>query len=257
MCFFSSIRNMAGDLGAIYFCSKKRKGSRLCVAVLRFEAGPIDGTAIETRRRPGFQALPFAGPATAADRRARFEGASPLRPQLYFCSPTCARPFRNVPVVTTTAPLSMVRPSRNKTPVTRRGLSVRYLQLRDFGLQDPEIRLVFQDFAHAQAILFLIALGARRPDGWPAAGIQQAKLNPDGVRHLAHYAAHGVDFAHQMALGDSADGGVARHLGDQIQVHRDHRGLQAQARAGSRGFTARVSGADYNHVVTIRHFTLF
>ena len=45
------------------------------------------------------------------------EGASPFRPQAYRCSPTCARPFKKVPVVTITACESKSRPSFRRTPV--------------------------------------------------------------------------------------------------------------------------------------------
>src|SRR4051812_1621860 len=48
------------------------------------------------------------------------DGASPFLPQLYFCSPTWASPFKKVPVVTTTACASRSRPSFRRTPVTTR-----------------------------------------------------------------------------------------------------------------------------------------
>jgi hypothetical protein len=56
-----------------------------------------------------------------------------------------------------------------------------------------------------------------------------------------------------VALGDAADGRVARHLRDQVQVHGDHGGAQAHARAGARGFAAGVTGADDHDVVPVGH----
>jgi hypothetical protein len=52
-----------------------------------------------------------------------------------------------------------------------------------------------------------------------------------------------------MALGDAADGGVAAHLGDEVEVHGDERGLEAHTRGGHGGFAPGVSGADDNDIV--------
>ena len=58
----------------------------------------------------------------------------------------------------------------------------------------------FEHFAHFDAVELLVALGARTPDGGAARGVEQAELDADGVGDLAHDAAEGIDFAHQMAL---------------------------------------------------------
>ncbi len=99
--------------------------------------------------------------------------------------------------------------------------------------------------------MLLVHLRARRPDGRAAAGIEQAELDSDRVRHFAHDAAERIDLAHQMALGDSADRRIAGHLGDQVEVHRDHGGAQAHAGAGPRRLAAGVAGADDHDVVTL------
>ena len=94
----------------------------------------------------------------------------------------------------------------------------------------------------------LVALGAGRPDGGSARGVQQAKLNADCVGDFAHDAAEGIDFADQMSFGDSADGGVAGHLRDQVDVQRVEGGLQAHAGCGHGGFASGVAGADHDYV---------
>src|SRR5580658_2581267 len=121
-------------------------------------------------------------------------------------------------------------------------------QIYGFGLLDVEVGLVFEDFAHFYAIKLLVALGAGAPDGGTAGGVEQAKLDADRVCDLAHNAAESVDFADQMALGDAADGGVAGHLGDQVEVHGDDRRLEAHARGGHGRFAAGVACADYGDV---------
>jgi hypothetical protein len=82
-------------------------------------------------------------------------------------------------------------------------------QLGDLRLNDPQIRLGFEDFAHPKAVLLFVALRARRPNSRAAAGIEEAKLNTNSVGDFAHDAAERVDFANQMTFGDSADRWIA------------------------------------------------
>jgi hypothetical protein len=56
-----------------------------------------------------------------------------------------------------------------------------------------------------------------------------------------------------MPFGDTSDSRIARHLCNQIDVHRDHRGTQAQACASACGFAAGVSGSHDNHLIWLRH----
>ena len=51
-----------------------------------------------------------------------------------------------------------------------------------------------------------------------------------------------------MSFCDASDGGVARHLRDQIDVERVQRGLQAHARCRHRGLAASMSGSDHNYI---------
>jgi hypothetical protein len=56
-----------------------------------------------------------------------------------------------------------------------------------------------------------------------------------------------------VALGDASDGGVARHLRDQVEVHRDHGGPETHSRASAGGFAPGVTGADDHNVVPLVH----
>jgi hypothetical protein len=56
-----------------------------------------------------------------------------------------------------------------------------------------------------------------------------------------------------VALGGAADGGVARHLPDGVQVHRQQQGARPHARGGQRRLAARVPGAHHDHVVLSHH----
>ena len=94
----------------------------------------------------------------------------------------------------------------------------------------------------------LIALGAGRPDRRSARSIEQAKLDANRVRDLAHDAAEGVDFANQMAFGNSTYSGVAGHLRDQVYVQRVEGGLQAHAGRGHGCFASGMTSANHDYV---------
>ncbi len=76
---------------------------------------------------------------------------------------------------------------------------------------------------------------------------------PAGVRDAAHQPVHRIDLADQMALAETADGGVAGHLADGRNPVCDERG--AGARAGRRRgrLAARMAAADHDYVELARH----
>ena len=78
--------------------------------------------------------------------------------------------------------------------------------------------------------------------------VEQTELDADGIGYFAHDAAERIDLADQVALGDAADGRVAGHLGDEVQIHGDHGGAAAHAGGGAGGFAPGVSGADDDDV---------
>ena len=121
-------------------------------------------------------------------------------------------------------------------------------QIRHFRLLDFQIRLRFQHLAHLQAVGLLVALRARRPHRRAARGVQQAELDADRVGDFAHDAAQRVHFADQVSLGNAADGRIAGHLRDEIDVQGVERGLQAHAGRGHGGFASGVSGADHDYI---------
>ncbi len=122
-------------------------------------------------------------------------------------------------------------------------------QLGYLGLLDFQIRLGLQHLAHLQAVLLLVALRSWRPDRWSARGIQQAKLDADSVGHLAHDSAQRVHLAHEMPLGDAANGGIARHLRDEIEVKRIQRSLQAHARRSHGGFATGMTRTYHHNII--------
>ena len=115
-----------------------------------------------------------------------------------------------------------------------------------------QISLRLQHLSHFDSVLALIALRPRRPNRRTARCIQQAKLDPHRIRNLAHNATQRVHFPHQVALGDAANRGVARHLRDQIQIETEQRGPQPHPRRRHRRLAPRVPRTHNYNVVTFR-----
>jgi hypothetical protein len=112
-----------------------------------------------------------------------------------------------------------------------------------------QARLSLENFPHLYAVELFVALGARAPDGWPTGRVQKAKLNAHGIGNLTHDAAKRVHLAHKVPLRHAANSRVTAHLGNQVQIHRNQRGLQAHARCRHRGFATRVTCAYYGYIV--------
>ena len=122
-------------------------------------------------------------------------------------------------------------------------------KVRDFRLLDEQIRRALQRAAHQCPVKRLVFLRPGRPDGRTSAGIQQSELNSRLVRNEAHDAAQCVDLANQVALRDASNGGIARHLRDQIRVHRVERGCAPHARGRMRRFASGMTCADNDYIV--------
>jgi hypothetical protein len=83
------------------------------------------------------------------------------------------------------------------------------------------------------------------------AAIEQAELNAGLVDGLAHCAAEGIDFANDVTLRHAADGRVAAHLADRVEIRCEQRCARTHTRCGERGFCSGVASANYKHVVVI------
>ena len=93
------------------------------------------------------------------------------------------------------------------------------------------------------------ALGAVH--GGAFAAIEHAELDAGGVDGAAHRAAQGVDFADDLPFGHAADGRIAAHLADGIEVGGQQCGLGADACRGQGRLGARMSAADDQNVVIV------
>ena len=94
------------------------------------------------------------------------------------------------------------------------------------------------------AVTPLVRLRARRPHRRAAASVEQFELDAGRVDGAAHQAAQRVYFTDQMALGGSADGRVARHVGHGFARQRAQTDAAAQPRRRPRRLDAGMPGAD-------------
>jgi hypothetical protein len=101
---------------------------------------------------------------------------------------------------------------------------------------------------HGLAIELAVGL---RP--WPAHGgalraIEQPELDAGGVRHPAHDAVESVDLADEVALPEPANGRVATHLADGLELVGQQQRARAQTRSGRSRLAASVAAANDDDV---------
>ena len=92
-------------------------------------------------------------------------------------------------------------------------------------LPQREPRLRFEDSSDFLLIGPFVGLGAGAVHGGALAAIEHAELDAGGVDGQAHGAAEGVDFADDLPLAHAADGRIAAHLGDGVEIAGQQRGL--------------------------------
>src|SRR5262249_16775008 len=111
---------------------------------------------------------------------------------------------------------------------------------------------------HDVAVTRLVRLRARGPDRGSPTRVQKPELNSRFISSQAHDAAKRIDFTHQMPFCNTPDRWVARHLRDQIGVHRAQRRIQAHSCSSVSRFAPGVSGTDYDDVVRlIEHWSTY
>ena len=94
-------------------------------------------------------------------------------------------------------------------------------QIIDRLLKQLEVGLTLQQRPHRRLVQHTIGLGARGAHRCAFARVECTKLNAGAVGGVCHNPAHGVDFLDQVALADAADGRIARHLADGLDIVRE------------------------------------
>ena len=115
-------------------------------------------------------------------------------------------------------------------------------------LEQPQVGLVLQHAADRGLVQHAVGLGARGAHGRALAGIEDAELDAALVGGQRHGAAQRVDLLDQMALADAADGRVAAHLAQRLDVVGQQQRLAAHAGGGQRRLGAGMAAADDDDV---------
>ena len=206
-----------------------------------------DQSMVRPSRRGGVPVFkrPSTTPIFSKVRESPSAGASPTRPAGICFSPIWMRPRKNVPVVRTTDAQDSSRPSANLTPQTRPSL-----RSRSSASASMTARLAVSRIAACMAcrIKLAVGLGARTAHGRAFAAVQDTELDAAGVGNAAHEAVESVDFPHQMAFAEPANGRIAGHGADGRESVRHQGRFRAHTGAGSRGFTAGMAAADDDDV---------
>ena len=124
-------------------------------------------------------------------------------------------------------------------------------KVHGLALDDGQVVLVFQRGLHALVVAALVHLRPEGMDRGALARVQHAHLNEGVVGGQAHLPAHGVQLPDQVSLAGAADGGIAGHHADAVQVQREQGRLQAHARRCQGRLAAPVARADHHAVETL------
>ncbi len=163
------------------------------------------------------------------------------------------RPRKKVPVVRTTAPAAISRPSASRTPLARPDLIRRSSASR---LDYFEVRNGPDRSLHRVGIEFPVSLGPRAAHSRAFSTIEDTELDAAEIGDSGHKAIQSIDFPNQMAFSKPANSGITGHSADSAKPVRYEGGLRAHTGGRRRGFTAGVAAANHNDVESMRHQNL-
>ena len=225
-----------------------RKRLRRIVAGLHFDRGPVDGRAIEPRRRAGLQSSERkAGPLEGSRKPHRRRLADPAGgPVLLAEMDQAAQEGPGGDDDGTGRELPALAQTNAGDP------AVRDDQLIRLAFDHAEIGGLPDRGLHGRGIKLAVRLGPRSADRRTLAAVQHPKLDAAGIGDPAHQTIQGIDLADQMALAETADGGIAGHRADGRETMGHQGGLRAHPRSRARGLAAGVAAADDDDVEGVR-----
>ena len=127
----------------------------------------------------------------------------------------------------------------------------------DETLKKVKARLLLQDGLHRETIELLVALEPGGLDGRPFGGVQQPEVDGGFVGNPAHLTAQRIDLLDELALGQTADRGVAGHQRNRVQVDVEQQGFAAHPGRRERGLAARMPSPDNDDVIFPIHESYF
>ena len=149
-------------------------------------------------------------------------------------------------MVRMTARAASVRPLSQRMPVDAGPPAARTSQAVSSMI--VKARLPGQDLLHGAGVGLAVGLGPGTPDRGAFAPVEEAVLDGRAVGDAGHLAAEGVDLADDLALGQAADGRVARHGGNRVGPQGDQGGGGPEACRRQGGLAPGVPAAYYNNI---------
>ena len=116
-----------------------------------------------------------------------------------------------------------------------------------------EIRLSANDFADSRTVKFSIGLRARGPHRRTFRSIQRAKLDTGPIDRFGHRAAECVDLFGQVTFANTADGRVTAHLTECGNLLRHQQCARTRPCGCQAGFRTGVAAANHDDIVVLRH----
>ena len=237
------------DLGLLDALGQRRERLRRLVAGLHLDRGPVDGAAVEPRRRAGLEATERKPDPLQRERqtdRRRLADAAGRR--LALADMDQAAQERSGGENDGPCPeLAPVRERETGDP------AIADDQIVGLGLDHREIGGAGDRPLHRRGVELAIGLGARPAHRRALAAVEHAELDAAAIGHAPHQPIERVDLAHQMALAEPADRGIAGHGADGREPMGDQRDLRAHARRRRRRLAAGVPAAHDDHVVSRIH----
>ena len=243
-------RDMAGHLRRGDLVRQVGKGSRRVVAVLLFERGIVDRATVEPGRRARLETPQLESQAMQSLRERRGRFLDPIAPHAA---------GRDLGLAHVDEPSQ--KGARRQDHPTGGDLGTRLGD--DAGTRaaciqnnicnrvrpDFQVGLVRQQRLHGLPVEFAIGLRTGPAHRRPLGKVQCAKLDSATVDGAPHDPVQRIDLADEMALAQSPDRGIARHLADRLDSMRYQHGPRTKARRGSGGFTAGMAATHHDDII--------
>ncbi len=126
-------------------------------------------------------------------------------------------------------------------------------QTSDHSLRELEPRELLEQRPHGAAVQRPVALRSRRPDGGTLRTVEHTELDRRAIGRPTHDAAEGIDLAHHGALRDPADGGIAGHLPNRVEVGGQEEDAGTEAGSHHRSLRSCMAGSHHDHVIVDSH----
>src|SRR5262249_6156403 len=237
------------DLGIVDALGQHRERLRRLIAWLHLHRGPVDGAAVEPRRRSGLEPSQRKSEPLQGERQAKCGRLA---------HPACRRlpladmdePAQEGSRGEQDGPCPKVTPIRELEPGDSVAADQEIVRL---GFDHRQIRHGGDRLLHGPGIEPAVCLRAWPAHGWPFPAIEHAKLDAAEISDAPHKAVERVDLAHEMALTQASDRGIARHRADGREAMGDERDLGAHARGGRGGLAAGMAAAHDDDIVPRVH----